>query len=293
MKQTNTSSQENQDRRLLIKTKGQQMKNIACNGTGLSPWESEVLIDAIEEVYFSDPGLKELSIGQVKYNCVSSSEGAGKELKNCRQSTVVLTIYDDNDGKDLFGANTDCRSREMRQRRLVRIADEAHEQGGLLSQEDLSRLLMCDVRTIRRGVEELKDLGITVPTRGTIKDIGPGVTHKEVAVRLWIEGKEPAAVATHIKHSIKAVENYLDKFKRVVYLKQKQFNNFEIALTVGISVSAASKFIELYNTFKNKALFKQRIEEINIVGAKYYIAQDEKKRTKPQNGCMNRKLRQP
>ena len=50
MKKINTSSQESQERRLLIKTKSQQMKNIACKGTGLSPWESDVLVDAIEEV---------------------------------------------------------------------------------------------------------------------------------------------------------------------------------------------------------------------------------------------------
>jgi ribosome-binding protein aMBF1 (putative translation factor) len=39
----------------------------------------------------------------------------------------------------------------LRQRRLMRITDQAREQGGLLSQEDLAEILMCDVRTIRRG----------------------------------------------------------------------------------------------------------------------------------------------
>ena len=48
MKGVNTSSQDNQDRRLLIKTKSQQMKNIAYKGTGLNPWESDVLVEAIE-----------------------------------------------------------------------------------------------------------------------------------------------------------------------------------------------------------------------------------------------------
>jgi len=37
---------------------------------------------------------------------------------------------------------------------------------------------MCDSRTIRRDVKNLKEKGIIVPTRGTEKDIGPGVTHR-------------------------------------------------------------------------------------------------------------------
>ncbi len=291
MLQLNTSSQENQDRRLLIKTKSQQMKNIACKGTGISPWESDVLIDTIEEIYFSDPRLKELNVGQVKYNCISSLDGSGKELKDCRQVTVVLTIYDDNDIRDIYSKDIFSRTKEIRMRKLMRISDEAYEQGGLLSQEDLSKLLMCDVRTIRRDVNELRKLNIIVPTRGTIKDIGPGITHKEIAIRHWIEGKEPAAIAIQIKHSIKAVENYVDKFKRVVYLKQKHFDKFEISLTTGISVCATSKFTELYEKYKNSGLFKNRIEEINIAGSRYYLAQDEKKRMNLQNSSIIKKSR--
>ncbi len=33
------------------------MKNPAVDGTGISPWEAQVLIDTIEEVYFNDSEL--------------------------------------------------------------------------------------------------------------------------------------------------------------------------------------------------------------------------------------------
>ena len=95
----------------------------------------------------------------------------------------------------------------------MRIASEAKDQGGLLSQEDLSVLLICDVRTIRRDIQALKAKGIVIPSRGTIKDIGPGVTHREIAVRLWLEDKEPVEIKNHINHHIKSVESYLEKFK--------------------------------------------------------------------------------
>ena len=119
----------------------------------------------------------------MKYSCVSITKPPGKPIKDCQMVTVTLTILHDEDTTKDKDASI-----ETRWRRLLRICDEARKQGGLLSQEDLSKLLMGDVRTIRRDIAEPKTVGITVPARGTIKDIGPGVTHKEIAIRLWLEG---------------------------------------------------------------------------------------------------------
>ncbi len=286
-----SSSYESQDRRLAIKNLSSKMKNLAVNGTGLSPWESEVLVDIIEEVYFSGTGLRELSEGQIKKNCVSTAEGPGKELKDCELTTVILTLFHETDSSDLSSATLVGRSTEIRRRRLMRIAVEAKDQGGLLTQEDLSELLMHDVRTIRRDIHVLKQKGIVVPTRGTIKDIGPGITHREITVRLWLEGKEPVEIKKHINHHIKSVENYLEKFKRVVYLRRKGFNDFEIAMTVGISVKAIRVYSELYNKYKNTKLFKMRLEEIELTGSDFYKAQDEKKRIQQLNTSMKKEWR--
>ena len=278
MIKNSTSSYESQDRRSLIKNISSKMKNLAIQGAGLNKWEADVLIDIIEEVYFSESGLHEISAGQVKKHCVSCTEGPGKELKDCQLTTVILNIFGDTDSLELSSSTYKGRSIEIRRRRLMRIASEAKDQGGLLSQEDLSILLMCDVRTTRRDIQALKVKGIVIPSRGTIKDIGPGVTHREIAVRLWLEGKEPVEIKNHINHHIKSVENYLEKFKRVVYLRRKGFNDFEAALTIGISKNAVSVYSELYNQYKTKALFKFRLEEIELTGSEHYNTQDEKKR---------------
>jgi hypothetical protein len=283
------NSREAQEERAKIKTLNHQMEKTAVEGTGLSPWEAKVLVDCIEDIYFSEQNIKSLKAGQMRYSCVQNSEGAGKPIKDCKMVTLTLTIFadDDNDELDWKGKNA---SIMQRQRRVMRFCDEAFEQGGLLSQEDLCKLLMCDVRTIRRDIKALKGLGIIVPTRGTIKDIGPGVTHREVAINAWLEGKEPSEVCNQIKHSLKAVENYIEKFKRVAYLCQKKFNNFEISRTVGISVGAAKTFVEIYENSKNKSFFKNRMDEINIVGSQYYNAQDEKKDSRRSKPYMNERL---
>ena len=276
-----TSSVENQTRRVLIKNLDQQMKRAAIDGAGLNGWEAEELIRIVQEVYFSQPELVEFSPGQLKYQCVSAKEGPGKPLDKCSMVSVILTLFDDKDLKELPNDEYKSRQRIIRQRRMQRITVEAKDQEGLLSQEDLAQLLMCDVKTIQRDVAALRKKGITLPTRGQQKDIGPGVTHREWVVRLWLEGKEPVQIARATHHSIGAVENYLQKFQRVAYLVRKEFTPHEIALTVGISCKAAEVFAELDKKSRNMPFYKSRLEEIMLVGGQYYLAEGEKKDLSP------------
>ena len=134
-------------------------REIAVDQTGISPWEAEVLVDLIEEVYFSELNQNALKPGQVKYHCIAA-EDAGKLLKDCKVIPVVLTLFDERDKGDFSAENNKDKSLELRRRHLVRIAEEAKEQGGYLIQEDLAELLMCDIRTIRRDTKNLKDIDI-------------------------------------------------------------------------------------------------------------------------------------
>lgn len=276
---SSTSSFENQTRRILIKNLDQQMRQAAIDGAGLNGWEAEELIRIVQEVYFSHPELVEFSPGQLKHQCVSAKEGPGKPLKDCSMVSVILTLYDDKDLKELPPDKS--RQQIIRQRRIQRITVEAKDQGGLLTQEDLAVLLMCDPKTIQRDVSALRQRGVTLPTRGQQKDIGPGITHRELVVRHWLEGKEPVEIARATHHSIGAVENYLQKYQRVAYLVRKNFTPHEIALTVGISCKAAKVFAELDKKSRCMPFYKSRLEEIMLVGGQYYLAEGEKKDLSP------------
>jgi hypothetical protein len=274
----NSSSYESQTRRQAIKTISQQMKQLAVAGTGISPWEAEVLVQSIEDVYFSNTELCDLKHGQTKYNCVSAAEGAGKPLKDCQMVTVVLTLLDNSDEDELLATDNKQRQNFIRRRKVTRMADEAKDQGGLLSQEDIATLLGRDVKTIQRDVKGLKELGIIVPTRGQQKDIGPGVTHRELVIRHWVDGKEPVDVARQTKHSIAAVESYIEKFKVVVYLRsEKNFSNHEISVVAGMSARGVKAFLEIYEEKKSHPLFKHRLDEITLRGSQYYNETGEKK----------------
>ncbi len=269
-----SNSRECQQTRLELKTQSQQLINQVVKGTGMSPWEAEVLVDVVQEVYFSDPGNHPLRTGQLRYDCVASSEGAGKPIRDCQMVSVTLTLLEKDDSQLV----TQLSLKALRQMRILRLTEEAKEQGGVLTQEDLALILGCDVRTIRRDVKELREQqGIFVPTRGQLKDIGPGVTHKGVAVRLWLEGQEPVAIARQIHHTLHAVERYIQHFSRVVFLRQKGFAALQIALTVGISSPSVQSYLELYEAYRRKRNYRRRFNEMQIIGLNHYYAEDEKK----------------
>lgn len=272
-----SSSYECQSERQKAKTIDQQMKNLAIHGAGMSPWEADILVKMINDVYFQH-NTKQLVPGQMLHSCVATKEGAGKPLSDCAMETVVLTIFDPEDEKELPHHKNKQRQIIQRQRRMIRMTDEARDQGGLLSQEDLAKLCQCDVKTIQRATDELRKNGIILPTRGQQKDIGPGITHRELIIRHWIEGKEEVELCTATKHSMEAIERYLRKFKVCVFLRlKKQFTDHEIAVVSGISSRAVKVFLEIYDQFKNKDFFKHRRDEIMLTGSNYYQEVGEKK----------------
>lgn len=283
MNKSSTSSLAAQHDRLNFKSQSAHLKSEVIHGTGISPWEAGVLVDVVDRLYFNDPQLRPCKEGQVRITCIAANEGPGKPLERCAKKSIILTLFDGEDDKDI-STLTAGEVTQMRRRRLCRIVEEAREQEGLLTQEDLAKYLMCSVRTIRRDIEALQALGIVIATRGQQQDIGPTVSHRALAVEKWLEGKEPVQIARDIKHSVRSVERYLETFKRVAWLYgRKKFNAYQAAMAVSVSFSVAQFCIELYNEYKDSAFLEQRMTEIDLVGSSAYIAEGEKKRLQSLN----------
>jgi hypothetical protein len=285
-----------QDRRMLHKTQDQQLIHRAMEGAGLSRWEASVLPEVVRELYFRTPNGVPLRSGQTLYECVAEGESAGKPMSACKLVTVVLTTIDHDEDIPVLRKEG---AEGLRCVRILRLTAEAREQGGVLSQEDLGSLLSCDVRTVRRSCAQIRKVSnAPVETRGTVEDIGPGVTHKALAVRHWMSGKEPVEVARAIHHTLRSTERYLQNFIRVVYLHRKRFELTEIALTMGISTASVMAYLDLYREYVPKEEFRRRWEEIDLIGATQFAATDAKKganslRRKSSNGATTPCGRQP
>ena len=208
------------------------------------------------------------------WTAIDINEPPGKPLKSCQLRRIVLThiaAREDADVRRAYGPSA------KRRQQILRMSVEAKDQQALVTQEDLAEILDTDVRTIRRDIRALCKDGMTVPTRGQIKDIGPGVTQRVKAVSLFLQEKEPLEIARTIKHSLTAVERYIDTFCRVVYCQRKFRNNLKTALVVGVSVATVNTHLKLHTDACEDPAYRERIAEIEQRGRVYYKAVDFKK----------------
>jgi hypothetical protein len=118
-------------------------------------------------------------------------------------------------------------------------------------------------------------------------DIGPGITHREKAVELFIEGKDSVAIARELKHSLKAVERYIHTFCRVVYCQAEFKDNLKTALVIGVTVALVNKYLALRDRYWNTEAYRERLSEIEQVGTRFWVCQDSKKSLGGQQGGAN------
>lgn len=252
------------DARLTMKTQDQTLIRRAMEGAGLTSWEARVLPEVVHEVYFAEPGKRPMEDGQMRYQAVSLQAGAGRKMIECPLVPVVLRVIameEDREVLRMQGAVA------LRRSKVMRLAEEAREQGGVLTQEDLGVLIGCDERTIRRDVKALREQGIHVPTRGFLHDIGPTLTHKAQAVRHWLAGKEPVAITRAINHSLTAVERYLGDFQRVALLTSKGLDAVAVARAANLSPALVETYQAMYAEAKTKPEYRYRFQELTTLAS--------------------------
>lgn len=266
--------------RISLKTAERSFQNAIVHGTNCSPFESQIIVDKAKEAFglgeFHEP--QTLLDGQMIFEAIAADEPPGKPIAQCRLVRCVITHLNRHEDLEVYKANG---AAAKRRQQLLRISTEAQEQGALLTQEDIAIVLDCDVRTIRADILKLRQQNLTVPTRGTVRDIGPGVTHKRRAIELWLDGKEPLHVARALNHSLHAVERYIQTFCRVVYAQRRMRNILKTALVVGISVPATNLYWDMHQEFYDYPDYRQRLDEIMRVGESHWIAADGKKNPSP------------
>ena len=152
------------------------------NSYELSPKVSEQILYSAKEWLFQDSQLKE---GQIEVTLIEWEERSGKTIESMSKRRVRLTI---DAGLEDIQTLKEFGRRILRQNRIQRLCEEALEQKGILSQEDLARHLGCSVRTIKRDIKEIKARGAEVITRGVLHNIGRGQTHKVQIINMYLEG---------------------------------------------------------------------------------------------------------
>ena len=181
--------------------------------------------------------------GQIIYRAIPEGVPPGIVASRIKTLPVRLTIVDESDIEIASkGMN------ELIKHRIVRVTNEAFDQGGVLTQADISIVLGESLRTINRRIAELRDDGIVVPTRGNRKDIGPGISHKVKIVEMYLRGYNFTEIKRRTRHSSESISRYLNDFARIVVLSDKGHTLNEMRIITGHSEQLIKQYLDLKNT---------------------------------------------
>jgi hypothetical protein len=221
----------------------------------LSPKLSSLILLSAKECLLREYHLRE---GQIEATVVGLEERAGKVIEKMEKVRVRLTI--DNGLEDLEVQKSFGR-KVLRRTKILRITEEAIDQGGILSQEDLSKYLGCAVRTIQRDIRVLKQEGQEVITRGYLHNIGRGQTHKAIIIGLYLDGLTFSEIKLRTKHSVGAIKRYLEGFTKILMArKQGIYRTKDISLVTGLSNYLVDQYIGLIKESKRDQTRKRNIE---------------------------------
>ena len=232
--------------RITAKSIDAQFLHEMQHGLNCSPFEAQIIVEKVHEHYepLWDVFLS-AQPGQIRVVVIDIDVPAGAALKESKQKTVTVTLIDNQNDANIREAQD---VPALRQHRICRICEEAFQQGGLFTIEDISLLFNCGIRTIVNDLNALRSQEIMPALRSNVKDIGRAITHRKKIVTLWLKGKEYSDIAFTTKHSVQSVANYVGKYKRVVALLKSGFDINTTAFLTRLSPALATKFQEIYES---------------------------------------------
>jgi hypothetical protein len=227
--------------RLQAKTPEQRFLKELEKGFGQPPRVSEAILERAQACLFGPSSA--IRPGQVRVLLSAAEAGHGHTLRQMTPKEVIWTV---DAGLEDRQVQREQGAVGLRRVRIQRLVDEALAQGGVATQEDLAQALQVSVRTIKRDCKAIAAQGIVLPTRGQLKGIGRGQTHKAQIVGRWLRGETYDQIQLYTRHSLSSIKRYVQSFVRVADLHRQGFSEGEIALVLEISAYLVGEYLALY-----------------------------------------------
>jgi biotin operon repressor len=222
----------------------------------LAPFMAKTQFEQMRRYFERYLGL-ERDVGEMTFLAVSVEAPPGRPLPECQQVPVTLTLDSPDDLEALRHGIA-----ALRRSKIQRLTREAQDQGALLTQEDLARLLCASRSTIKRDIAHLRSEGIDVPTRGQIKDIGRRVSHKTRIVKDWLAGYTFSKIKKRRWHALGSIERYCMDFQRVARLHARGLSVGEMRVSTGLSERLIKEYVDLYQEAgADNSRLKQLLDE--------------------------------
>jgi len=148
--------------------------------------------------------------GQIVWTAVNVNDRPGW-CQKIADTDLVTVVLDASTAEDVQARMDREHPDRWRLRKAIRMCRQAYEQGGLLTNHDLSEILNYSdsliAQLLSHHERQTKKL---IPRRATLHDAGSGVSHKWIiCYKRYVEGKSSVQIARETYHSIEAVDRYL------------------------------------------------------------------------------------
>lgn len=242
--------------RLQSKSVKQSIISSIARDFNLTPILAEAYFTQISD-YFLHHAELDLRPGQCHCLAVDENEPAGKPIALCKKVSVKLTLHNPQEDLPVYKQSG---LRGLRQHKIVRITNEAIDQGAALSSEDIAFILTTSVVTVKRDMSQMRRAGIIIPSRGWRHEMGRGQTHKTQILDLYLSGHQFSDIERSTKHSETAIQRYIQDFARVVLLKLKGFSVDQMRISTGFSHRLIGEYLKLYKQHRSSAQLRRILQ---------------------------------
>ena len=187
-----------------------------------------------------------LTHGQVLWMAVSVNDPP-RQRKRIADTDLVPVVLDLSTADDIDRRIERLDAQQRLSHKALRLCQQSHQQGGLLSNCDLAELLGTGESRIAQVLaKHERDTQQLIPRRATLHDVGTGLTHKRIiCYKRYAQGKEPHLVARETYHSLEAVDRYLGQYDRVRHCRLQKLTPAETAHALGCSLSLVQEYLAI------------------------------------------------
>jgi len=184
--------------------------------------------------------------GQVVWTAVSKDHPPDRRHR-IAETDLVTVVLDVSTPKDIQLRIDRAPNPQRKLHKALRMCRQAYKQGGLLNNYDLSEILNVSDSYISNLLLDYERRKKTiVPRRGTLHDIGTGLSHKWIIChKRYVEGKSPDQIARETYHSLQSVDRYLGQFHRVRHCLHQGFSAVETARILDCSLSLVETYLQM------------------------------------------------
>jgi len=234
---------------LLSKTLTTAIKTYLTNSIMLvGPAIIELITDNVVKICESHYVDKDrLKAGQMLWYAVDINDPPckGKTMARTKLKPIVLTVIAPEDVERVLEKKP---MTFINQKRMARVCAEAHAQGAVLAEADVSMIYGYHYSWVSQLLcREESETKVMVPRRGNIHDMGSTLSHKRLIIyKHFVDHMQTPEIARVTNHSASSVDRYIKDFQRVRHcLVFHRMGLLEIVMATGLSLRLVKEYIAI------------------------------------------------